>query len=285
MSKKLNKKQIRQRHNILRRVIQLGFFLLYPSVFTAAFNGVKYIFTRLGAGEEVGLTSFISLLLAVCIYTIIFGRFFCGYACAFGSFGDFLHGVYLAACKKLKKKAVKFSPALSRKLSMIKYLILAAIAAACFLNVYGKFTWSPWQVFSMAAALKPKVQGYILGWILLILIMIGMAVKERFFCRFLCPMGAVFSLLPVLPFLSLSRDRDNCRKGCSACTKCCPSDVELPDRGSLEVCGDCFQCGKCLDICPGSNIAAGIRKIRGNEAVFTILRAAVLVGICILLNV
>ncbi len=281
----MTKKQIRKRHNILRRVIQIIFFLLYPSLFTAAFSGVKYIFTQLGAGKALTMTAFATVLLALCVFTIIFGRFFCGFACAFGSFGDLLHGAYTMICKKMKKKQIRMSPKVCRILSGVKYVILAAIAAACFAGIYGNFRYSPWEVFSMATALKPKFSGYALGWILLILIMVGMTVKERFFCRFLCPMGAVFSLLPVLPVFSLHRDRESCRKGCSACTRCCPSDVELPNQGSLEVCGDCFQCGKCTDTCPGGNIHTGTHIIKGNEIWFTVLRAALLAGMCILLGV
>ncbi|MDO4617350.1 MAG: 4Fe-4S binding protein [Lachnospiraceae bacterium] len=280
----MTKKQMRQRHNLTRRIIQLVFFLFYPSLFTAAFTGVKYIFTQLGAGNALALTSFVSVLLTLCIYTIVFGRFFCGYACAFGSFGDLIHGIYLTICKKLKKKPKKISAIASRRLSVIKYLLLAVILGACFFGTYGTFQYSPWDVFSMLTALKPRVQGYIIGWILLLLIMIGMAVKERFFCRFLCPMGAVFSLLPVLPLFSLHRDRDNCRKGCRACTSCCPSEVELPARGAVEVSGDCFQCGKCTDTCPGGNVHTGIHIIKGNEIWFTILRAAILIIICLVLN-
>ncbi len=281
----MTKKQLKQRHNIVRRLLQLFFFLMFPSAFTAAFTGVKYIFTQLGASEAIGMTSFTAVLLALCVYTIIFGRFFCGYACAFGSFGDFLHWAYKAACKKLKRKPAKISPKTSRRLSAVKYIILAAIAAACFAGVYGSVRYSPWDVFSMLTALKPKVQGYILGWILLLIIMIGMAVKERFFCRFLCPMGAVFSLLPVLPIFSLHRDRDNCRKGCRACTACCPSDVELPNRGAIEVSGDCFQCGRCTDTCPGGNIHTGISGLKGNEIWYTVVRAVLLLAVFIALNV
>jgi polyferredoxin len=93
-------------------------------------------------------------------------------------------------------------------------------------------------------------------------------------------MGAVFSLLPVLPLFSLQRDRDQCRKGCSACTMMCPSDIELPKNGSPAVMGDCFQCQKCIDTCPQGNVHIGLNKVfKGNEVIWTVVRAALLLSL------
>ena len=75
-------------HERIRAFIQLLYFLFLPSAFTAAFAGVKYIFTQIGAGNPVEITAFVTVLLVLCGYTIVFGRFFCGFACAFGSLGD-----------------------------------------------------------------------------------------------------------------------------------------------------------------------------------------------------
>ena len=48
----------------------------------------------------------------------------------------------------------------------------------------------------------------LIGLVILLLLMVGMCVQERFFCRFFCPMGAVFSLLPVLSvFLPSQNER------------------------------------------------------------------------------
>ena len=127
--------------------------------------------------------------------------------------------------------------------------------------------------------------GYWLGILLFAGILVGMALCERFFCRFLCPMGAVFSLLPMLPIFSVRRKREQCAKGCSACTRCCPADLTLPEAGSWSVNGECFQCQKCVDICPKKNAHSGIGKLRGNEIWFTILRALILLGLCIWLGV
>lgn len=274
--RRLTAKQ-KKAHIWLRALIQLAYFIFLPSAFTAAFAGVKYIFTRLGAGEKIGLTAFVTVLAVLCLFTIIFGRFFCGFACAFGSFGDAVHGAYLWICKKIKKKPVRLSAAVSTRLSVLKYIVLALIAAMCFGQVYGRAQGtSPWDVFSMIHAGNFKLGGYIPGLVLLVLLIPGMCVQERFFCRFFCPMGAVFSLLPVLPFFSLRRERENCIKGCSACTRKCPSGIELPSAGSMEVSGDCFQCQKCIDTCPKGNIHCGTDVLRGNEVIFTAFRALLL---------
>lgn len=270
-------KEIRKIHIWLRALIQLFYFIFLPSAYTAAFAGVKYIFTRIGAGEKLELTAFVTVLLVLCLYTIVFGRFFCGFACAFGSLGDGVHALYLWICKKLKKKPVKINVDLAAGLSVIKYVILAVIAVMCFAGVYAKVQGtSPWDVFSMLHAGNFKLGGYIAGIVLLCLIIAGMCIQERFFCRFLCPMGAVFSLLPVLPFFALHRDRDRCIRGCSACTRKCPSSIGLPQQGSLEVKSDCFWCQKCIDTCPKGNIHCGIEVVKGNEVWFTLFRALLL---------
>lgn len=278
----MSKKQLKQIHVWLRVAIQILYFIFIPSVYTAAFAGVKYIFTQIGAGEQIELTSFVTVLILICAYTILFGRFFCGFACAFGSLGDAVHALYKNIFKKMKKKPYLIPDKWTNWLDKLKYVVLTGIVLMCFAGVYGKAKGtSPWDVFSMIRAGNFKLGGYIAGLVVLIVIIAGMCLEERFFCRNLCPMGAVFSLLPVLPFFALHRDRENCIKGCSACTKKCPSGIGLPEDGSPRVEGDCFQCQKCIDICPKGNIYTGIRILKGNEVWFTLLRALLLAVILI----
>lgn len=96
----LTAKDIKKLHIWLRALIQILYFLFIPSVYTAAFAGVKYTFTQIGAGGKVAMTSFVTVLVVICIYTILFGRFFCGFACAFGTLGDGVHALYVWICKK-----------------------------------------------------------------------------------------------------------------------------------------------------------------------------------------
>ena len=160
----LKAKEIKKLHTWLRALIQILYFLFLPSVYTTAFAGVKYIFTQIGVGEAIGMTPFVTVLIVLCAYTILFGRFFCGFACAFGSLGDGIHAFYLWCFKKRKKKPVLLSEKITEKLSYLKYLVLTVIAVLCFAGVYGKAKGtSPWDVFSMLHAGNFHLQGYFAG--------------------------------------------------------------------------------------------------------------------------
>lgn len=251
------KRQQEQKHRVwLRAGVQLLFFLTMPGAFVAGFNGVKQLFLRIGTGSVLQLDSFVLSMLGLCGFTILFGRFFCGYVCAFGSLGDFVYALSGLVQKKLlhRKKQFhlpeKFIP-LGQKL---KYLILAVIVLLCAANQYGKLSGTnPWEVFSRLTALKLPPAGFGIGIALFLLIVVGMALHPRFFCQFLCPMGAVFSLLPILPFAQLHRDGSQCIAGCSACEKRCPAHLKL-DEQSLRS-GECIACEACVSTCPRRNIS------------------------------
>ena len=180
--KKVNKRNIQK---YTRMLIQLIFFLIMPSVYTTAFSGVKYIFTQMGNVQPLELTSFVKILIVLCLYTMVFGRFFCGFTCAFGTLGDYLHELYLWLCRKTKRRPIKINDSVKQKLSTVKYFILAAIVILCFKGVY-QITkgFSPWDVFSMIIAGNFQINDYIPALIILLIIVAGMLVCERFFCRF-----------------------------------------------------------------------------------------------------
>ena len=86
----MKKKQRKVR--LIRAAIQLIFFIAAPSLFSTAFAGVKSIFLAIGGQQSVTWNSFLDITALLLIITILFGRHFCGYACAFGSLGDALKG-------------------------------------------------------------------------------------------------------------------------------------------------------------------------------------------------
>ncbi len=272
-------KKRRQTNAWLRAGIQAFFFLAMPGAFMAAFSGVKNIFEHISNGSVLEPNSFVLALLGLGGFTILFGRFFCGFACAFGSLGDAIYFLSGLVQKKIlkKKKQYQLPESCYRFLSKLKYVLLASIVIASGTGYYSKlnaYNWNPWSVFSFFAAFQFHLNGYKIGAVLLVLIMIGMALKDRFFCQFLCPMGAVFAILPQLPWASLQRDTENCIKGCSACKRVCPVGIKLEQDGFLN--GECIACEKCAGICPKGNLTRWDRKLLKNEKLVVIIKAVLL---------
>lgn len=268
----------------LRAAVQLVFFVTMPGAFVAGFNGAKQIFLKIGTGGVLTVDSFVLSLLGLCGFTLLFGRFFCGYVCAFGSLGDFVYGLFALAQKKLPHRRQPFRlPETAVKYGQwVKYLVLAVILALCAGNVYGRFSGAdPWEVFSRLTALRLPSADWGVGIALFVLILIGMALQPRFFCQFLCPMGAIFSLLPVLPFAQLHRDGGHCIPGCSACARRCPVCLKL-DEQSLRS-GECIACEACVGTCPKSNISRWDLKLCKNFWAPVLIKAALFfaLGVCL----
>ena len=263
--KQMNKKTLKKVHVWVRAVIQLLYFLFIPSAYTAAFNGVKYIFTQMGAKSHLELTSFVVTLIALCLFTVVFGRFFCGFACAFGSLGDAVRAFYVFICKKRKKKPVTMKASVVKYLQAVKYIVLVLLVVSCYTGVYSKTQgMSPWDVFSMLTAGRLPGAAYKVGIVLLLLIMIGMCTQERFFCQFLCPMGAIFAIMPIAPSALFNRDRSTCPAKCGACKKRCPAHLDID--GDTLLSGECICCHACQGICPKKNIRIGIPKMKDESS-------------------
>lgn len=237
----------------LRLLIQIAFFVLAPGLFSSALNGVKYLCTQIGAIQAIEPTSFVVVLVGAVAYTVLFGRFFCGYACAFGTMGDILFLLFTPVRKLLHIPALQEHPRLLSCLQFLKLGVLLAVCALCFTGFWDAVSaYSPWTVFGKVTSGAGWEGVAKKGVAVLVAIMLIQALFERSFCRFLCPMGGLFSLLPVLPFSLFNRRRESCAKSCNRCQDACPVDIH-PDQGGFHA-GECIACGRCAMACPLHNV-------------------------------
>lgn len=262
---------------IVRAVIQAAFFATMPGAFVAGFNGIKYVFRQVGAGGVLTSNNFVMALAGLGVFTILFGRFFCGYACAFGTLGDlvyWLSGLFQKHILK-KKKQISFPPGALPALQSLKYLNLAFIVLMTASGLISMLKGtSAWDVFSLLTAGKLPDISFLPGILRFLAVLVGMAFQARFFCQFLCPMGAFFAILPVLPASSLRRDPGNCVKGCNACKNQCPVGIKLEPDGIRN--GECISCARCTGICPKDNLAYPAMALFKKEILYVLFRAALL---------
>ena len=218
--------------------------------------------------QAISWNSFLDVTAVLLVVTCLFGRHFCGYACAFGSLGDALYELTVFIRQKVfhKKGRHGYSEKAIRILQKVKYIWLLVLLVSILTGWYSKLQgMSPWDVFSMLTAGRLPGAAYKVGIVLLILLMIGMCTQERFFCQFLCPMGAIFAIMPIAPSALFNRDSGTCPAKCGACKKRCPAHLDID--GDTPLSGECICCHACQGICPKRNIRIGIPKAK-DESLF-----------------
>ena len=144
-----------------RIAVQILFFLFAPELFSQAFGAIKEIFTSMGNAAVIQASAFVTKLVILCFATILCGRIFCGWACAFGAVGDWIFQIVQFVLKKLKIKPFRISLKLVPYLQKIKYIILILLLLLCFRQQNAMITkYSPWTPFSLWTAGKGTCNYY-----------------------------------------------------------------------------------------------------------------------------
>lgn len=183
------------------------------------------------------------------------GRFVCGWLCPFGLVQDLLYKIPFV--KKWKKLPG------DRMLRWLKYvlLVLFVILLPLFaVDITG--LGQPWfckyvcpsgtLMGSVPLLLANQALRSVVGWLyawklfLLIGIILLSVAFYRPFCRYLCPLGAIYGFFNPIALYRFRVDTEKCT-GCKACQRACPMDIPVWEKpNSME----CIRCGKCLTACP-----------------------------------
>lgn len=274
-----NKKKKIELMHIFRRIVQIIFFIFLPGIFTSVFYAIKEIYLGI-LGGNISISSFAGpslILLGILFITIFFGRFFCGFICSFGAMGDLL---WFISEKTIK---TKFQPGekLDAGLKLVKYGILIFI-------FFGLWTFqlitidsmsSPWTIFGMYTSIGNWTSlKYLLsvGGFLLLLIILGSLFIERFFCRYLCPLGAIFALISKVRFFHITKNRDKCGI-CRVCTNSCPMGITLYQYDKITS-GECINCFTCVENCPRENVKANPVPVVASAVSVTAIAGVIYAG-------
>lgn len=241
--------------NWIKVVIQILSFALIPGLFEGEFAAVGNIVSCIYKGniswESVKYS--VWMLLATVPATVLVGRFFCGFFCSFGAVQDLLWlGSHRLRALFPGKRNLKKADRIFR---FAKYAVLFYFIIFIWSGVTAVKTAGPWQVFGQYVSfghwpgLKPLLS---VGGVLLLLIFIGSLFVQRFFCRYFCPMGAIYSLISQTSFLKIDKPRKECGK-CHLCTSKCTMGMDLTKKDRIAG-GECISCQKCVSWCPKGNV-------------------------------
>lgn len=194
----------------------------------------------------------------------IFGRFICGWICPFGLIQDLLH--------KIPVKKLEVSKKVNNKLRCLKYVVLALfviILPMFFANELG--TSPPYfcEYICPAGTLEGGIPlilmneplrgalGGLFAWkvFLLVVIIVASIVIYRPFCRYICPLGAFYSLFNKISFYRYEVDKERCTK-CKICTQKCKLNIDVYQNPNSP---ECIRCGECEKACPAKAIKKGFR--------------------------
>lgn len=196
------------------------------------------------------------------LFGVVLGRLACGLLCPFGLVQDLLYKIPAPKLKVQKK--------VDRPLRWVKYIVLVfmvvllpafAVTETGITPPYFCKYLCPAGTLGGGVPLLVKnpslraLAGALFSWKVLVLAVVLAACVfiPRAFCRYLCPLGAFYSLFNRFSFFRMRLDKNKC-VGCKKCEQVCPMGVEVT-KGINGA--ECIRCGRCKEACSVGAVSSG----------------------------
>lgn len=201
--------------------------------------------------HPAGLVIFVAILAV----SFVFGKSFCSWICPIGfmseSLGDFGEKIQ----KKLFKRRIKMPRFLDYPLRSLKYLILAFFVNSIFISMSALalkyFLDSPYNIISDVKMYYFFAEISQFSLIVIAVLIFLSVIFRNFWCRYLCPYGALLGVFSLLSPLKIKRNKESCID-CNLCAKACPSFIKV-DKMKTVFSDECTTCMSCVDVCPVKN--------------------------------
>ena len=206
----------------------------------------------------------IVLMSYVIVTFFVWGRgVFCGWLCPFGALQELIANIG----KFFKIKQIKIPEKYNKASLNIKYIILLTLFVTCFIAPNFLNLGSEIEPFKTAISMKFNREWYYIIYAVLLLA-IGLFI-ERFFCRFICPLGAFMAIGGKLRiFNSFLKRRNECGSPCKLCSNECPIDA-IEKNGKINM-NECFYCLDCQSLYYNDHKCPPLVIVRKKNAKITI---------------
>ncbi len=177
------------------------------------------------------------------IYGVLAGRFFCGWGCPVGAFQDFI--TYLKGEKNFKPTNFWYT----------KFFVLILTPTLAWIGhdlYFCKVCFSGSLFASIPFyLLNPTYKGYGFFFYLHIFILVAFVVlayfKSRFWCKYICPIGAFYGFFNRLSMVKIKFNKEKC-ENCGLCLNVCVMGLKRMENFGVST--NCILCGRCVEHCP-----------------------------------
>jgi polyferredoxin len=273
--KKLGRRALREHSQALRRAVQFTFLLLNVWIGIQFYLFVRY-FETAGASIRVGRPAGVEgwlpiaslmnlkvllltgrlprihpagtlLLIAFLAMSLIFRKSFCGWLCPVGTLSEYLGRLG----RKLFKGNFRLPRWLDIPLRGIKYLLMGLfvyVVASMSIAAIRQFLESSYGIVDDVKMLNLFRELSLTGATILGVLLLGSIAVQNFWCRYLCPYGALMGLVSLASPFRIRREASLCID-CAKCAKACPSALPV-DRLVTIQSAECIGCMQCVASCP-----------------------------------
>ena len=217
------------------RWVALGATVAYLGFLDGGFLSVSHITSGIKVGPSVYLSD-IPLLMLVAftvVTTLLWGRVFCGFLCPFGALQDFMER---AVPKRFRRELPRV---LHERAWLVKYAVLVVVLVPAILgsdvSIFQYF--EPFgTVFFFSAS--------VVLWVIAAGILVAAAIVPRFYCRYMCPLGAALAVASTVSPFRIKRV-EQCTV-CKVCEQRCPTGAIQRHEVSFRECVRCNICETAL---------------------------------------
>ncbi|SRR6266567_2343144 len=190
------------------------------------------------------------LILSFLIMSLLLKKAFCSWLCPIGTFSELLWKLG----RKIFKSNISLPFWIDIPLRGLKYLLLsffAFVIAKMSAESLLDFMQQPYGIIADVKMLNFFRHIGETGLIVLGVFVLLSVIIQNFWCRYLCPYGALMGLAALFSPVKIRRDAETCID-CAKCAKACPS--QLPVDRLVEISSaECTACVSCVAVCPAEN--------------------------------
>lgn len=214
------------------------------------YGAIESLYAILVSGsllQKIYSGTFLLLGITVLI-AVIFRRSFCGLLCPFGALQELFARIGL----KIWKKRPVIPAKADRILRYLKYFVFFLTAFMAWrLGRLWMASFDPYAAYGHITAIPGTLAEdplSMIGFVLLGVTLVGSFIYDRFFCKYLCPAGALYAIIGKISATKVVRDSDICIN-CNLCSKACPMNINVAKSDHVTT-AECINCNECVAVCP-----------------------------------